>query len=120
MGADGAFALQIDSGTPALPAAARFNDDWITDPAGSRCAAVFPRDTDGPWNGETTVAQQVARQLLVGGDFRRDKAVGGDIGCPDALLESAVSQLHQREPPARSTSGSRVSPILIEVLHRNA
>src|SRR6267378_2832257 len=120
MGADGAFILQTDSHTPSLAAIDRFHDDWITDLARSRCAAVFRRDTDGPWNWETTAAQQAARQFLVGRDFRRDKAVGADIGCPDALLESAVSELHQREPPACSTSGSRASPILIEVLHRNA
>src|SRR3984893_7529947 len=120
MGTDGAFILQIDSDTASLAAIDRFNHDWITDLARNRCAAVFRRDTDGRWHGETTVAQQVAGQFLVGGDFRRDKAVGGDIGCPDALLESAVSQLHQRESPACSTSGSRASPILIKVLHRNA
>src|ERR1700682_2610710 len=97
MGPDGAIVLQIDSHTASLAAVEGFNDNWIADLSGSRYSAVFVRNADGPGNWEATVAQQRAGQFFVERDLRRDKAVGGDVGSPDALLEHAVSELQKRE-----------------------
>src|ERR1700731_1019285 len=102
MNADCSIVLEIDSHSASLAAVEGFDDDWIADLAGCRYGAVFAHNADGPGNREATVAQKVARQFLVGRNLRRDKAVGGDIGSPDALLEFPVSELHQRKPPACS------------------
>src|SRR6266850_1573764 len=120
MGTDGNVILKIDSDAAPLTAIERLNDDGITDLVGRGYGALLVGDADRPGNWKATVPQQAARQFFVRRDLRRDKAVSGNVRSPDALLESAVSELHQREPAACSASRAHASSILIKVFHRNA
>src|SRR4030081_1075654 len=100
MQAHGSFIQKLDPHAASLPAVERLDYDWVPDLARGGCGAVLVGDADRPGNRETTVAEKVARQLLVGRDLSGDEAVRRDIGGPNALLESPMSELQQRKPPA--------------------